>query len=47
MIYPFFAIVFGTIIGVFNAHGAELIEKSNFWALMFVVIAIVNLGKKQ
>ena len=34
LIYPFFAIIFGTLIGVFTKIGPELIQETNFWALM-------------
>ncbi|KAJ3214877.1 GTPase-activating protein [Clydaea vesicula] len=43
MVYPFFAIVFGTIIGVFTKKGEQLESESNYWAAMFVVIAVVTL----
>ena len=43
LVYPLFAIAFGTIIQVFSETGDKLINDSNFWALMFVFIAILNL----
>lgn len=43
LVYPFFAIVFGNIIGVFYLKGDDLLNQAHFWALMFVVIAIATL----
>ena len=43
MIYPAFAIVFGTIIQVFSEKGEQLTKDANFWALMFVFLAIGTL----
>lgn len=42
MVYPMFAIVFGSIIQVFSETGDKLTTDSNFWAIMFVVIAIAT-----
>lgn len=43
LVIPFFALVFGTIIQVFSEKGQKLETDSNFWALMFLILAIVIL----
>ena len=43
MVIPFFALIFGTIIQVFSEKGQKLETDSNFWALMFLILAIVIL----
>ncbi|KAJ3360668.1 GTPase-activating protein [Kappamyces sp. JEL0680] len=42
MIQPFFAIVFGTIISVFSKSGAALINDTQFWALIFLLLAALS-----
>ena len=42
MIQPFYAITFGSIIDVFSSNGPNLIQDANFWAAIFLVIAICS-----
>ncbi|KAJ3318973.1 GTPase-activating protein [Boothiomyces sp. JEL0866] len=41
LIYPFFAISFASIIGVFSDKGSDLETQADFWAVVFVIISIV------
>lgn len=40
--YPFFSISFGAIINVFSEQGPSLESDSNYWAVIFLVIAILS-----
>ncbi|KAJ3250915.1 GTPase-activating protein [Boothiomyces macroporosus] len=41
LIYPFFAISFASIIGVFSDKGSDLETQADFWAIIFVIISVV------
>lgn len=44
MVIPFFALIFGTLVQVFSYKGEKLETESNFWALMFLILAITILS---
>lgn len=41
--YPAQAILFSRILNVFTLEGSEATTEANFWALMFFIVALVNL----
>jgi len=43
LVYPFFAIVFGSLIGVFTQTGDTLRRESDYWASLFVVLAGITM----